>query len=99
MELPVGRAKNWWRETAKYIQMLNMHVKNTKRSESSSEIYDIKDVIREGTLPPLQLSRTNLSLEVIGPSKFVKIKIVDKAPYPVTVNQLEFRESKEKSPR
>lgn len=99
MELPGGRAKNWWRETAKYIQMMNMHVKNIKKTESRSDIADFKDVIREGSLPPLQLSRTNLSLEVMGPSKLVKIKIVDKTPYPVTVNQLEFRESKEKSPR
>lgn len=96
MEVPVSRAKNWWRETAKYVQMLNMQVKNTKRIASDS---DIKDVITEGKLPPLQLSRTDLTVEVFGPSKFVKIRMVDKAPYPVTVNQLEFRESKEKSPR
>lgn len=96
MELPVSRAKNWWRETAKYVQMLNMHAKTAKKATS---LLDIRDVIKEGNLPPLQLSRTNLSLEVFGPSKFVKIKVVDKTPYPVTVNQLQFRESKEKSPR
>lgn len=73
------RAKNWWKETTKFVQRLQ----GKKDPFKERSLDDIVETLRKEKLPPLRLSRNYRSLS----------ERIERIPYPLTVSLLEFQKS------